>query len=87
MFLRHQLQHPSVNKSKQSLYKLHPPSLTIEHENVAAEEFVNILFSDNESCNSVCDVCEFAYQKRLLFPVVYNYFKLLFTGPVTVAKN
>ena len=87
MFLRHQLQYPSMNESKQSLYKLHPPSLTIEHENLAAQVFVNILCSDNEICNSVCDACEFAYQKRLLFPAVYNYFKLLFTGPVMVAKN
>ena len=64
-------------------------SLTIKPENLAAEfeVFINILCSDNESCNSARTACEFAYRKRFLFPAVYDYFKLLFIVPVTVAKN
>jgi hypothetical protein len=39
------------------------------------------------STGVIHDACEFAYRKKLMFPAVYNCFKLLFTAPVTVAKN
>ena len=65
------------------------PSIIVDPECLAAEfeVFSNILSSGKESCESVRDACEFAYRKRLIFPAIYHCFKLLFTAPVTVAKN
>ena len=69
--------------------QLHPPSTIIDPECPAAEfdVFANIIGYENESCKCVRDACDFAYRKRSIFPAVYNCFKLLFTAPVTVAKN
>ena len=73
----------------EAVIQLFPPSITVNPECLAAEfeVFANIVGGDKESCKSVRKACQFAYQKKLLFPAVYNCFKLLFTAPVTVAKN
>ena len=73
----------------EAVIQLFPPPINVNPECLAAEfeVFANILGGDKESCNSVRKACQFAYQKRLLFLAVYNCFKLVFTAPVTVAKN
>ena len=73
----------------EAVIQLFPPSIIVDPERLAAEfeVFSNILSSEKESCESVRDACEFAYRKRLIFPAIYSCFKLLFTAPVTVAKN
>ena len=71
------------------VFQLHPPSTIIDPECLAAEfdVFADIIGYENESCKCVRDGCDFAYRKRSIFPAVYNCFKLLFSAPVTVAKN
>ena len=53
--------------------------------------FVRIVFSKLESLSmplqSVSDTCEFAFKSRSIFPTVYKVAKLLYTAPVSVAKD
>jgi hypothetical protein len=68
---------------------LFPPSITVNAECLHAELkiFQERVKKSTGPCKTVEDLCQQAYLNKSIFPNVYKTFKLLFTAPVTVAKD
>lgn len=86
--LRLPLQKAEMQQIKE-ISELFPPSVSSKAECLLAEfeilyQRVNKL---KDPCKNVHDVWQHAYAKKDIFPNLYKACKLLFTAPVSVAKN
>ena len=51
------------------------------------EIFQTVVEKSNDPCKTVGDFCQQAHFNNSIFPNLYKTFKLLFTAPVTIAKE
>ena len=79
---------PSI-EDMSAVAQLVPPSLSIDIACLEMEYdiFVNRVNSQKVPYESVHQVCQYAFANKRIFPMMYRLFKLLFTAPVSVAKN
>ena len=73
----------------EEITKLFPPSVPVDSACLAGEFeiFTHVVDKSKEPCKTVHDVCKVAYENKSIFPGIYKAFKLLFTAPVSVAKD
>ena len=74
-------------KKAEEISKLFPPSVTFDPACLAAEFEIFPVDRSQDPCKSVNDLCQVAYKHKSIFPCIYKVFKLLFTAPVSVAKD
>ncbi|XP_028414896.1 52 kDa repressor of the inhibitor of the protein kinase-like [Dendronephthya gigantea] len=86
--LRPPLQKPEIQQMNK-ISELFPPSAALNPECLHAEFeiFQQRVDKLDNSCNTVEDVFQQAYADKEIFPNVYKTCKLLFTAPVSVAKD
>ena len=87
-FVRPPLKSLDMGKMNE-ISSLFPPSITVNAECLHAESeiFRSRVEKSNDPCKTVEDVCQQVYFNKSIFPNVYKTFKLLFSAPVTVAKD
>ena len=86
------LQPPIISvdfEQAEEISKLFPPSDTVDPACLEAEfELLpQVVGRSQDPFKSVHDVCNLAYEHKSIFPSIFKVFKLLFTAPVSVAKD
>jgi hypothetical protein len=73
----------------EEISKLFPPSDTVDPACLEAEFeiFPQVVGRRQDPFKSVHDVCNLAYEHKSIFPSIFKVLKLLFTAPVSVAKD